>query len=111
MYIVPFVGAEDGSGYVTPGDYQGKVFADQIPAVVRPDDGLVIIFGPRSEGDVSAEELEPVVRQTLDAVRTAAPGAKIVVIGPAWTDPDPLTMFCKSATPSKPKPGSRKRSS
>ena len=36
-----------------------------------------------------AEELQPAVRQTLDAARAAAPMAKIVVIGPAWTEPDP----------------------
>ena len=87
--IVPFVGAEDGSGYVTPGDYQGKVFADQIPAVVRPNDRLVIVFGSLSDTDVPAEELQPAVRQTLDSASAAAPQAKIVVIGPAWTDPNP----------------------
>ena len=102
--IVPFVGAEDGSGYVTSGDYQGNVFADQIPAVVRPDDRLVVIFGSRSESDVPAEELQPAVRQTLDAVRAAAPMAKIIVIGPAWTEPDRLPMFCKRAKSYDPKP-------
>jgi lysophospholipase L1-like esterase len=87
--IIPTVEAEDGSGYVTPGNDQGGVFADQIPTVVRPDDRLVIVFGSRSETDVPAEELQPAVRKTLDAVRAAAPTAKIVVIGPVWTDHDP----------------------
>ena len=68
---------------------QGEVLADQIPKVVRNDDRLVIVFGSESDSGVPAEELQPAVRQTLDAVRAAAPDARIVVIGPAWTDPDP----------------------
>jgi hypothetical protein len=87
--IIPAVEAEDGSGYVKPGNDQDGVFADQIPIVVRPDDRLVIVFGGRSETDVPAEELRPAVRQTLDAVRAATRNAKIVVIGPVWSDPDP----------------------
>jgi lysophospholipase L1-like esterase len=86
--IVPSVEAEEGSGYVTPGNHQGDVFADQIPKVVRPNDRLVIIFGSGNDTDVPAEELQPAVRKTLDAVRAAAPGARLVVIGPASTDPD-----------------------
>ena len=38
---------------------------------------------------MAAEELQPAVRKTLDAVRAAAPNAKIMVIGPVWTEPDP----------------------
>jgi lysophospholipase L1-like esterase len=87
--IIPTVEAEDGSGYATPANGQGGVFADQIPTVVRPDDRLVVVFGSRTEADVPAEELQPAVRKTLDAVRAAAPNAKIVVIGPVWTDPAP----------------------
>lgn len=86
--IIPSVGAENGSGYITPGD-DGTVFADQIPVMVRPDDQLVVIFGSRSESDTSTEEFQAGVRRTLDAARAAAPNAKIIVIGPVWTEPDP----------------------
>jgi lysophospholipase L1-like esterase len=94
--IIPSVGAEDGSGYVTPGDDHRTVLADQIPMVVRPDDKLVVIFGSRSESDVPTEVLEPSVRHSLDAVQAAAPDAKIIVIGPVSTEPDPPENVLKS---------------
>jgi lysophospholipase L1-like esterase len=87
--IVPFVEAEEGSGYVATGKYEGSVFADQIPKVVRPDDRIVVIFGSSNDTDVPAEELQPAVNQTLHAVRAAAPQAKLIVIGPTWPDSDP----------------------
>jgi lysophospholipase L1-like esterase len=86
---IPYVAAEDGSGYTTAGNYQGRVFADQISEVVRQDDRLVIIFGSRTESDVLAEDFQPAVHQTLENVRAAARDAKVLVIGPVWTDANP----------------------
>jgi hypothetical protein len=87
--IAPSVEAEDGSGYATAGAGQNDKFFDQIPKVVRQDDRLVVIFGSSGDPAVPPEQLQPAVRQTLDAVRAAAPKAKVVVIGPASTNPDP----------------------
>ncbi|RDH77721.1 SGNH/GDSL hydrolase family protein [Mycolicibacterium moriokaense] len=87
--IAPSVEAEDGSGYATPGAGQGDTFSDQIPKVVRKADRLVVIFGSSGDPAVPPDQLQPAVRQTLDAAHAAAPKAKIVVIGPTWTTPDP----------------------
>jgi lysophospholipase L1-like esterase len=88
--IAPFVEAEEGSGYVTPGNNEGNVFADQISKVVRPNDRVVIVFASGSNSDdVAADQLQPAVRQTLDAIRAEAPQARLVVIGPVSLKPDP----------------------
>lgn len=87
--IVPFVEAEEGSGYVTPGINEGNVFSDQISKVVRPNERVVIVFGSRGDSDVTADQLQPAVRQTLDQISAAAPQARLVVIGPVSTNPDP----------------------
>jgi hypothetical protein len=87
--IAPSVEAENGSGYATPGAGLGDMFSDQITKVVRKDDRLVVIFGSGGDPAVPPDQLQPAVRQTLDAVRAAAPNAKVVVIGPVSTIPDP----------------------
>jgi lysophospholipase L1-like esterase len=87
--IAPSVEAENGSGYATPGAGLGDTFSDQIPKVVRKDDRLVVIFGSSGDPAVPPDQLQPAVRQMLDAVRAAAPKAKIVVIGPTSTNPNP----------------------
>lgn len=87
--IAPFVEAEEGSGYVTPGNDDGNVFGDQISKVVRPNDRVVIVFGSGSDSDVTADQLQPAVRQTLDAIRAQAPQARLVVVGPVSLNPDP----------------------
>jgi lysophospholipase L1-like esterase len=87
--IAPSVEAENGSGYASPGANLGDMFSDQIPKVVRQNDRVVVIFGSGGDPAVPPDQLQPAVRQTLDAVRAAAPQAKIVVIGPASTNPDP----------------------
>jgi lysophospholipase L1-like esterase len=94
--IAPAVEAENGSGYATPGTGLGDMFADQIPKVVRQDDRLVVIFGSGGDPAVPPEQLQPAVRQTLDAVRAAAPNAKVVVIGPASTNPDPSPVLLQT---------------
>lgn len=86
--ITPRVGAEGGSGYAHPGQ-KGGVFADQIPATVRPDDGLVVLFGSRNDDDIAAADLTNTVRDTLVSVKATAPQAKLLVIGPPWTDANP----------------------
>jgi lysophospholipase L1-like esterase len=94
--IAASVAADDGSGYATPGIGLGDTFSDQIPKVVRQDDRLVVIFGSGADPAVPPDQLQPAVRQTLDAVRAAAPKAKAVVIGPTSTNPDPSASLLQT---------------
>src|SRR5882757_1875830 len=49
--ITPDVAAEGGAGYGVRGN-RGSVFRDLTPAVVRPDDALVLFFGSRNDKGV-----------------------------------------------------------
>lgn len=83
------VGAEGGSGYVARGQF-GLTFADQVPKVVKPNDKLVVIAGSSNDSrDVPPEALQPAVKFTLDAIKATAPEAKVLVVGPFYTRPDP----------------------
>jgi lysophospholipase L1-like esterase len=87
--LAPSVAAEAGSGYVLAGEGEAKDFSELVADAVRPDDRLVVIFGGQSDADVPADQLQPAVRQTLEAVRETTPKAEIVVIGPAWPNSAP----------------------
>ncbi len=52
-----------------------------------------VIFGSGGDPAVPPEQLQPAVRQTLDAVRAAAPKAKVVVIGPACDESRPDARY------------------
>lgn len=83
------VAAEGGSGYVARGQY-GLTFADQVPKVVKPNDKLVVIAGSSNDSrDVPPEALQPAVKSTLAAIKTTAPEAKLLVVGPFYTRPNP----------------------
>lgn len=76
------VGADTGSGYVSSGDNVG-VFADQVKDLVAQNTKLVVLFGSINEVETPANELSTAVRHTLTEVQTAAPAARVLVIGPA----------------------------
>lgn len=83
------VGAEGGSGYVARGQY-GLTFADQVPKVVEPNDKLVVILGSSNDSrDVPPEQLQAAVQSTLADIKTTATQAKLLVVGPFYTRPNP----------------------
>jgi lysophospholipase L1-like esterase len=82
------IGADRGSGYVETGS-RGTVFDDQVPKTVTPDDCLVVLFGSRNDQGVPIPDLTTAVQRTLADVKAAAPTAKVLVIGPPWTDANP----------------------
>ncbi|WP_328350575.1 SGNH/GDSL hydrolase family protein [Mycobacterium sp. NBC_00419] len=85
--IQPTVAGEGGAGYVNIGT-RGGVFADKLPAV-QPSTDLVIIFGSPNDVGTPPDTLRSAVHDTLARARTAAPAARLLVIGPAWPRPDP----------------------
>lgn len=94
MNTIPTVGADRGSGYAATGN-KGTVFADQIPKAVKPNDRLVVLFGSVNDGGF-ADDLSVVVQRTLADVKTAAPQARLLVIGPAWVDANPPPQVLRS---------------
>lgn len=85
--IDPTVSGEGGAGYARQG-YLGHTFAEKARAIRRSTD-LVVFFGSANDIDAPADELPGAVRSTLEQAKRAAPGATLLVIGPAWPYPDP----------------------
>lgn len=88
LEITLIVGAERGSGYGKPGK-QGSSFASQVARVVGEHDRLVVLFGSANDRNIAPESLTHPVQRTLKQVKKRAPDARILVIGPAWTLPNP----------------------
>lgn len=87
-HIAENVTAEGAAGYVSAGNKDERRFVD-LTRIIGPTTQMVILFGSRNDVGTAAEELQPAVRNTLEAVEAAAPSAQIVVIAPAWVDGNP----------------------
>jgi lysophospholipase L1-like esterase len=74
-----------GSGYVNGGS--ARSFAQMVPVVVTPTTRLVVLFGSRN--DAGLRRVDQGVTHTIDAIRSIAPGAEILVVGPPWVDGAP----------------------
>jgi lysophospholipase L1-like esterase len=88
VQVAPEVASEGRAGYVVRGDH-GSVFEDLTNRAVHPDDALVVFFGSRNDHGVDPTQMAAMAHDTLDLARRIAPTAKLLVIGPPWTDSDP----------------------
>lgn len=88
VQVAPEVASEGRAGYVVRGDH-GSVFEDLTNRAVQPDDALVVFFGSRNDHGVDPAQMAAMAHDTLDLARRIAPSAKLLVIGPPWTDSDP----------------------
>src|SRR6202042_3186779 len=86
--VAPEVASEGRAGYVVRGDH-GIVFEDLTNRAVHPDDALVVFFGSRNDHGVDPAQMAAMAHDTLDLARRIAPSAKLLVIGPPWTDSEP----------------------
>ena len=95
--------AEDGSGYVSPGDFDGT-FGTQVEDLVNANTGIVVFFGSENDLGYSSDEIGDAALAAMDRAETLAPEAKIIVVGPPSysTDPDPglleISSQLKAAT-------------
>jgi lysophospholipase L1-like esterase len=90
--IKPSVGAANGSGYGKHRGHGSSPFIDQVHQAVGTKDNLVIVFGgelDRTALPGGAEPMTAAVQRTFAKAKKAAPNAKLLVIGPAWVQPDP----------------------
>ena len=86
-YFVPYRRyAEGGAGYVATGQ-QGSTFLD-LATRVQPDTAIVIVFGSRNDGGIDPARVRSAADTVFAAIRTKAPGALLLVIGPPWVDED-----------------------
>lgn len=88
VQVAPEVASEGRAGYVVRGDH-GSIFEDLTNRAVSPDDALVVFFGSRNDHGVDPVQMATMAHDTLDLAHRIAPSAKLLVIGPPWTDSDP----------------------
>ena len=74
-----------GSGYVTRGP-TGKVFEEAAAAALGPNTDVVVFFGSINDGSASGAKVGSAAAQTFATAKEAAPKAKLLVFGPAWTN-------------------------
>ncbi len=86
--VAPDVAAEGGAGYGAPG-HRGNVFIDLTAQAVRRGDELVVFFGSRNDEPVDPAALPQRAAAAFQLARLAAPGAKLLVIGPPWPSAEP----------------------
>lgn len=81
--------AENGSGYVRPGD-SGGTFGTQVDQFVTPGTGVVVLFGSENDLGYPEGEVGGAASAAIARAEALAPGAKIIVVGPPsyLADPD-----------------------
>lgn len=82
--------AENGSGYLSPGDFDGT-FGTQVDQFVTADTGVVVFFGSENDLGYDASAVGEAASAAITHAEALAPAAKIIVVGPPSysTDPDP----------------------
>ncbi|MBV9090016.1 MAG: SGNH/GDSL hydrolase family protein [Mycobacteriaceae bacterium] len=86
--ITPSVAAEGSAGYAARG-YRGTNFVEEAHRVLAPDDNLVIIFGGMNDATMDPKSEASAVSDTFGFVRTTAPQAQLIVVGPVSPVADP----------------------
>ena len=88
------IAAEGGAGYGQRGD-GGSVFEDLTARAVRRSDALIVFFGSRNDQPVDPQKFPALAADTFQLARFAAPGAKVLVIGPPWPTASPSPEVLK----------------
>ncbi|UYY80202.1 SGNH/GDSL hydrolase family protein [Arthrobacter sp. YA7-1] len=73
--------AHDGSGYVSAGD-NGSTFGSQVDTAVTEATRLVLFFGSENDMGTTPGETEAAAARAFASVKSRAPDADIVVVGP-----------------------------
>jgi lysophospholipase L1-like esterase len=81
-------------GLLARGD-GGSVFEDLTARAVRRSDALIVFFGSRNDQPVDPQKFPALAADTFQLARFAAPGAKVLVIGPPWPTASPSPEVLK----------------
>ena len=74
--------AENGSGYVTPGD-EGDTFGTEVAQFVNEDTKVVLFFGSDNDRGSPPSQITEAATAAFQAARAkAAPDARLIVVGP-----------------------------
>ncbi len=75
------------TGYVAVGT-TGESFAGLVAVDPVPDAAVTVVFGSRNDLGSPAADVGAAAAETYAEIRAAAPGTKLVVVGPAWSHGD-----------------------
>lgn len=83
--------AENGSGYLVPGE-DGDTFTMEVESAVSPDADVVVFFGSDNDTGADPGELRDAAASTFAAASSLAPNAVLVAVGPlsGSEEPDPV---------------------
>lgn len=82
--------AENGSGYLSQGDFDGT-FGTQVSKSVTPDSDIIVFFGSENDIGYTPNAVHDAATATLHAAQAIAPNARLIVIGPPsyTSEPEP----------------------
>lgn len=85
--------AQNGSGYLSPGDFDGT-FGTEVEDFVTSDTGIVVFFGSENDLGYAPSDVGEAALAAMDRAEALAPEAKIIVVGPPSysADPDPALV-------------------
>jgi lysophospholipase L1-like esterase len=90
--------AENGSGYLVPGD-DGDTFTTEVESAVSADADVVVFFGSDNDTGADPVELRDAAASTFAAASSLAPNAVLVAVGPlsGSMEPDPVLADVRDA--------------
>jgi lysophospholipase L1-like esterase len=103
--LQPLVRAVAGTGFVNPG-WTGQPIRTQLDAVIQANPRVVFLAGGHNDRSYGATAAIRAAIPVIDRLRTALPGAILVVIGPIWQDGSPPTSLRSLADQLRRKAGS-----
>lgn len=80
------VNSSGGSGYVTAGP-TATVFGQDVTGTVTPQTDVIVFFGSRNDAGQAPAAVGSAAAEAFKSAKAIAPAARLVVIGPAWTEP------------------------
>ena len=80
--------AENGSGYLSPGDLDGT-FGTQVDKFVTPQTGVVVFFGSENDLGYASSAVGDAASAAIAHAEALAPAAKIIVVGPPSYSAEP----------------------
>lgn len=80
------VATQDSSGYVKPSGATGTALAQVAAETVKADNRVVVVFDSVSDAEQSRDAVRSAAAATYSQIKSAAPKANLIVVGPSWTN-------------------------
>lgn len=82
MCWAPNINAQRGTGYTAAGQLGGSTYPDRIGSAVSQQTDVIVIQGSTNDSASRPDEVAAAATRTFDTIKSAAPNAVVVVVGP-----------------------------